>query len=413
MILKSVFFAHTINKHSRLPRAEAVKKGLTALAFHKLLSQFGAALFGLFLPIFLFEFFGYRSWMVFLYGALYYLLAVLALPLGAKLMTRIGLKKSMIIGVFLYVGFFASLLLKDVWSIPAVAVSSLLFFAAWHAIYWVPFHTAFAENAPRGKIGEAVGLISAARSLVQIVVPLVSGWIILTFGYSALITIATLFILLSALPIFFIHVEEEKFEFGYWQTFRILFSKKERILLVSYAAEGAENSVGFLVWPIFLFLLFNGKYLEVGAVATAVMAVGVVLDLFLSRLIDQKNPQKIFRFGARLTSLGWLMRMFVSTAGQVFFVGAYHGLACILMNTPFEAIMYTRAADAGHYVDEYTVLREIALGIGRVVTLVLLIGLVPFVGFPAAFLVAALATIVFSIAVRPPSKKQVETIGLE
>lgn len=62
--------------------------------------------------------------------------------------------------------------------------------------------------------------------------------------------------------------------------------------------------------------------------------------------------------------------------------------------------MYTRAADAGHYVDEYTVLREMALGIGRAATLLFLIGLVSLVGFPSAFLVAALATIVFSVAVR-------------
>jgi len=393
-----------------MSRVSAIKKGLFALGLHKLLNQFGAGLFGLFLPIFLFEFFGFRAWAVFLYGAVYYFLAFVFEPFGAKVMTKIGLKKSMVLGVLFYVAFFASLLLKDFCPLWLVTILSLGLFSIWHAIYWVPFHTAFAESAPRKKLGEVIGLISAARSFIQILVPVVSGWMILSFGYSFLIIIALIFIALSALPIFFIHVGEEKFEFGYWQTFKILFSKKERSLLVLYAAEGAENAIGFLVWPIFLFLLFKGKYLEVGAVASAIVGVSIILEIFIGRLSDSWNPQKIFRLGVGLTSLGWLLRMFVTTASQVFLVGAYHGLACILMNTPFEAIMYTRAADAGHYVDEYTVLREMALGLGRTMMFIVLIVLVSLLGFPPAFLLAAVATIVFGSAVRVSTKEEVTTI---
>ncbi|MFA4917485.1 MAG: MFS transporter [Syntrophales bacterium] len=395
--------AHTINKITRSPRKSAIKNGLAALSFHKIINLLGASLFGLFLPIFLFEFYDYRAWPVFLYGAVYYLGAVLTQPLGAKLMTKIGLKKAMILGVFLYVGFFASLLLKDVCSVWLVTVLSLLFFIAWHITYWVPFHTAFAEAAPRGKLGSIIGFLAAGRSVIGIAVPILSGWIITSFGYSAIMVFAASVILLSAIPIFFVKVGEEKFEYGFFETFKILFSKKERSSLVLYAAEGSENSIGFLVWPIFIFLIFQGRYLEVGAVATAVVAVSVVLEIIVGRLSDRFNPQKLFRVGAGMTSFGWLMRMFVNTAANVFFVGIFHSLSYILMNTPFEAIMYTRAADAGHYIDEYTVLREMALGIGRATTLLFLIGLVSLVGFPSAFLVAALATIVFGVAVRVSS----------
>lgn len=399
---------HTINQYFRIPRSPSIKKGLLALIFHKQIEYLGSALFGLFLPVFLFELFGARIWAVFLYGAGYYLGAFFAQPLGAKLMTKIGLKKSMSLGVIFYFGFFVILLARESLSVEMVTFLSLFFFIAWHATYWTPFHTAFAENAPRRRLGSVIGFLNASCSLIGIAAPLLSAWIITTFGYSVLLGAAGVIIFLSLLPIVFISVEKEKFEYRFWQTFKILFSSKERSLLVLYASEGAENAVGFLVWPLFIFLLFEGKYLAVGAVATAVVAASVLFQLIVGRLSDRWNPQKIFRVGTSLTSLSWFLRMFVSTMSQVFFIGVFHSLAAILMNTPFEAIMYTRAADAGHYVDEYTVLREMALGVGRAMVLVLLAVLVTLVGFPVAFLLAALAVIVFGAAVKISSPQVVK-----
>jgi MFS family permease len=247
--------------------------------------------------------------------------------------------------------------------------------------------------------------MAAITSVVGVVIPFLSAWIITLWGYNFLLFLAAVMAAFSLVPIFLVSTIEEKFEFGFSETFKILFSKKERPLLVLYASEGAENAVGFLVWPLFIFLLVGGKYLEVGALATALVVVSVLLQILVGRLSDNWNPQKIFRWGAGLNSLGWLARMFVNTAAQVFFVGVFQSLAAILMNTPFEAIMYTRAADAGHFVDEYTVLREMALGFGRTIVLVASAILVLVFGFPAAFILAAAATLIFGAAIKLQLKK--------
>jgi MFS family permease len=399
-------FHHTINKHERpFLRQPAIKQGLLALVAHKQLSHLASTLFGLFLPIFLFEFFGYRLWAPLLYGAAYYFLAFIFEPLGAKLMTKIGLKKSMMIGEILYLCFITSLLLKDFFPFWVAAILSLFFYVSQHVVYWVPFHTAFAESAPRQKLGSVLGIMAAITSVVGVVIPFLSAWIITLWGYNFLLFLAAVMAAFSLVPIFLVSTIEEKFEFGFSETFKILFSKKERPLLVLYASEGAENAVGFLVWPLFIFLLVGGKYLEVGALATALVVVSVLLQILVGRLSDNWNPQKIFRWGAGLNSLGWLARMFVNTAAQVFFVGVFQSLAAILMNTPFEAIMYTRAADAGHFVDEYTVLREMALGFGRTIVLVASAILVLVFGFPAAFFLAAAATLIFGAAIKLQLKK--------
>jgi hypothetical protein len=67
------------------------------------------------------------------------------------------------------------------------------------------------------------------------------------------------------------------------------------------------------------------------------------------------------------------------------------------MKTPFTTLMYEQAADRGHYVDEYTVLREMAAMIGRVLMIVLVLILLSFVGLNFAFVLAAIATLLFSI----------------
>ena len=58
--------------------------------------------------------------------------------------------------------------------------------------------------------------------------------------------------------------------------------------------------------------------------------------------------------------------------------------------------MYEQAADRGHYVDEYTVLREISLNIGRVLMLVSLFILFYFVGLTFAFILAAIASLLIN-----------------
>ncbi len=55
--------------------------------------------------------------------------------------------------------------------------------------------------------------------------------------------------------------------------------------------------------------------------------------------------------------------------------------------------MYTQAADSGHYIDEYTVLREIALNIGRLGMLILVFFLTQSFSLASAFFLAALVSL--------------------
>ena len=63
------------------------------------------------------------------------------------------------------------------------------------------------------------------------------------------------------------------------------------------------------------------------------------------------------------------------------------------MAIPFESLNYDIAADQGHFVDEFTVLREMAINLGKGFMAILLIFISFFFGIQWTFLSAALATI--------------------
>jgi hypothetical protein len=58
-----------------------------------------------------------------------------------------------------------------------------------------------------------------------------------------------------------------------------------------------------------------------------------------------------------------------------------------------DALTYEQAADAGHYIDEYTVLREMSLNIGRILILVFLLILSLSFSISVSFFVAAVISL--------------------
>lgn len=389
----------------RPPRPSNVQEGLGALAWHRILIQTGAAMLGLFLPMFLYQLFDHSLAAVFLYALVYYLLAGVLEPVGAMIMTRIGLTRALKLGTALYVGFLLALATGGHAPVFVTTAASMALLVAWHIVYWVPYHTEFAEEGKGRRVGTIIGIIAAAGSLVSIVLPALSGWVIETYGYPALFVSAVLLVVASLVPVARIRTTPERFEFGYGQTFRELFARPRRRFLMTFMAEGAESVVGTFVWPVFLFELLRGAYAEAGLVTTVVGLLSVALQLAVGRLVDrERHHGRMLSIGINLSAVGWALKALVTTVAHVILFGTLHSFALILMRTPFETLMYAKAADAGHYVDEYTVLREMALSFGRVSMLAVFIALGGLFHFWIAFVLTAAVTFTFGRLSRvPPS----------
>jgi MFS family permease len=279
---------------------------------------------------------------------------------------------------------------QNVWLFLFVA---LIVNNIWRMLYWSPFHTEFAEFTDKRHRGRTIAFLTSISSLVSIAVPILAAFIIANFGFDALFLVSGLIILSSVIPLFFSKPVYEEFSFGYFETFKKLFAKKRRRMLYAYMADGADSIVGFLIWPIFIFEVLNGNYLEVGIISTLIILVSVFLQIIMGDLVDHKSKKKLLKLGTAVYSIGWVIKIFVNTAFTIFIASTFHSFALIMMRTPFDALMYEKAADAGHYVDEYTVLRDIAITLGRVLMILAIIVLLYFVSLPFAFLLAAVAAL--------------------
>jgi len=191
---------------------------------------------------------------------------------------------------------------------------------------------------------------------------------------------------------------EEKFSWSYRETWHRLFSKKNKDSFLAYAGSGAESVVGSVVWPIFIWQLLSGNYWQVGAISSVIIIVTIVLQIIVGYFLDRlPNRRRWLRYGTWLYSLGWILKALINNALQVFLFSTYHNLSRVFAKTPFDALNYDIAADHGHYVDEYTVIREMAIAIGKAIMSILILVVIPFMPLRWVFIVAALASLLMSL----------------
>jgi len=282
---------------------------------------------------------------------------------------------------------------------------SLLILVFYRLLYWLPYHVNFAKFTNKKTRGRQVSVIEATRSVLGVFIPLIAGLILTYFNFDVLFVIAIILYFASGIPYLTIPRTRERFVWTFRETWKQFFSKKRRKTVLAYMADGSENIVGIVVWPIFIYQLLDGNYFKVGAISTLIIAISVIAQLFLGKYIDLKaKKEKVLKWGSLLYSFGWLVKIFISTTFQIFVVGAYHSITCIFLRTPFDALTYEISADQEHYVDEFTVLREMSIQFGRVLMVISIILISFYFAIQWVFVLAALASIVFNLLEKKNNK---------
>jgi MFS family permease len=364
---------------------------------------------GTFFPIFIFELVNQNLTVLFLWFSIGYLLRIPFFLIGAKIFTRIGLKHSMIIGVVLWAFYYAGGLLLDLqlgFNANIILFTSFVFLSGFHGLYWAPFHVDFATFTKKGHRGREVSLIHVLRRVISIFIPILAAYLITQYSFSSVFIVGIVFGLVSIIPLMFLPNIEATYEYGVIETFKKLFSKKFSHLTVAMIGEGAQSTVGYIAWPVFLFLIFKGEYLNVGIFSSIIVFGSMLIQLFLGKQIDKRAPGAFLSWGSRIYSLGWFLKAFVESVTGVFLASTFHAFGSILLAAPLETIVYQQAADAGHYIDEFTVIREMGLTVGRLAMAAFLAIITIWFPLNTAFVVAALSSLFIEFFSKVNAAKQ-------
>lgn len=333
----------------------------------RLIHGAAAALAGIFVPIFLYETSGESFFVVGGYYAFLSLMYALLLVPSMQVTNRLGFSRTLVLSGLCSIGTYVLLFYltpENIWTLMWPLAAAIVAFRLFH---WVPFHTDFALFTTAGKRGKQVSLSFAAIAFMGAIGPIAAGFIVAQAGYTALF--GTIIVLLVAATISYAYVPETPTHFDWswketWRQFRL---PARRGLMIGEFANGAETIVNIIVWPIFLYTILHGDLFSIGALSTIIVGVTIILQLLLGRYMDGKGADKTktLKVGSFLYAVGWIFKIFVLSAAQVFFVGLYHNIVRIFSHTPFSAIVYDMSADQGSLVDECTVIREMANHLGR------------------------------------------------
>ncbi len=364
----------TVNFHGK-----KVTKGFLALFMNNIIRNVATGLFGIFIPIYFYLTFDKQVSYVVLYYLLNSFIYLYAVAFGARFLNKIGFRRSLQWSTFFISFFYILLFLLNRDNVLIIIPLMIITLSFWRILYWVPYHVDFSKFTKKKNKGEAVGAMTATLSLISVVTPIIAGFLIEEIGYDKLFIFGVFLYILSAIPYRKLPRTREVFDWSYKETWRRFFSKKHRKTVFAFMASGAETIIGMAIWPIFIYELLNGDFVKIGTISTLVVSVAVILELLVGKYTDKKGMgDKFLKYGAVFYSIGWLLKVFVETIFQVFMSDAFHRIANIFTKVPFDTMTYEIAAEKGHFIDEFTVIHEMAISAGRVVMLFIVLILLCF-----------------------------------
>ncbi|MDB5188342.1 MAG: hypothetical protein JWO50_862 [Candidatus Kaiserbacteria bacterium] len=324
------------------------------LTLHRTIVRTALAGAHIFAWIFIFEYFFIlsESWQSALLHVTYayaltHLTTLLATPYGGIYLGN-SLKRAIALGVvanalaFIILG---SVFVGTWGGLTGLGISLFaILFGLYRALYWVPY---VVEHRYAGEQPQYV-----ERELLLALLPAGAGVLLAQsiLTPSTLLYGAGVIVLVSSLPLIAIRDRVEKFEWAYVETFTRLLSRKNHHLATQSMLLGVENTAILLLWPICLLLIAGGSHMLFGILLTITMLVVLIL--------------KIPRASSYIT--------------------------------------HTHATDGGHYIDEYTALREMSESAGRILLCCVVIVSIYYVSLVGAlfvgFLCAAFAATIRSFS---------------
>lgn len=366
--------------------------GVISLYTMRSIMQVASGLVGLFLPVYLYLHYNMNLILVFAYYLASFSIFLFIIPFGGNCINWFGLKRSLAYSIPFRALFFLCFYFFEN-NVFLFTVLTLISVNLFRILHWIPYHADFAKFTDKKNRGKQISFLVSLTTLVSIFIPITAGFLVSQIGWKSLFAIVVLLDLVAMIPLYFVPHTGERFSWTYRQTWKHAFMSENRNMLRAFMADGVQNIIGLTAWPVFIWLILQGDFLKVGTISSAVVLVTVILRLVMGEFTDRYDKKKLIRFGTIMYSLGWGIKVFVSTGFQIFIASTYHNFATIIMRTPFDTLMYEKMADSGHYVDEYSTVRQIYVTSGKVLALIAMIILLQFTTISMTFFIALIASL--------------------
>jgi len=239
----------------------SLKQEINELYVATAIKSFGVGLMAMFGAIFMYEYFAGSLGAVFTFYVIPYIAYVLLLPLVARLMSKVGLKRLMALGNP-FIGLYLALLAFAPQGSVLFAGIAVLLKIVYLLLFWPARHTDFAKFASPEKRGRQIGLANILTSLVKVVAPLLGGIIITFFGFPALYVTAAILVVVSSIPLFKSDEVYAKYNLSWSQSWAAVFERHNIRATAAYFFEGVDYYVAGFLLPLFYFFVIGEMFVE-------------------------------------------------------------------------------------------------------------------------------------------------------
>ncbi|HVM73511.1 MAG TPA: hypothetical protein VMU13_01370 [Candidatus Paceibacterota bacterium] len=337
------------------------------LSIHRLIVRTALSASNIFAWIFIFVFFFDASGdiaaslahTVLLY-ALSQTIACLLTPLTARSL-RQGAQRMMVLGVILLA--LAMVLLAESFrgmfgaGTTLALITVAIAFGIHRALYWVPYETQ--QHRSHSSTWHSYAEVLLA------LIPAFIGFLLVTYriSESSLLLAAAGAMLLSIIPLFRMQDSYEGFAWGYRETFGQLFARPHRQLFFSAFLDGIQGVTLLLLWPLAVFLVVGWSYALLGLLFSFSLLVFILLKSTMDRRMVRPSMLDSLPVRIAVVSSSWVGRIFIFNPLSIIVADSYLHSGRVRNN--IDHLTFEQSSDGSHYIDEYTVLREVGLMLGR------------------------------------------------
>lgn len=380
----------TFTEHFHLPHyfASKIKKEIEHLYESVAIGNLAQAIITLFEPIFLYHVVGLSVPEVLMFTAAIYSMYALIIPFGGKIMAKFGYAHSIFFSIPFQIIFWFLILYSEQYVLMLIPAAISL--AIQKTLYWPALHASLARFSDKKQRGREFSFMYAIMNLMQIIGPMLGGFLSTYFGIEVVFVIASIVYFCSAIPILWTKEVFIPKPYRFHDTVDLY--KKYPLKFLGYFGFGEELLV-YTIWPIFMYTIV-ASYQDVGTLVTIATLVATGLALYIGFYTDRHSKEALLRTGTVIYALTWLARIPVVSPFAAFITDTLSRTTKSLVFIPASAITYDRAAQT--HILPYVIGFEQMLAIGKM--LAALVGIVVFVAtgsFVALFIVAAIFSLFY------------------
>src|SRR3989344_4006025 len=354
-------------RHNELWRYLSNSKEITLVYISLAIRNFSLSLISLFVPLYLYNEIGYsleETLMMFLFFSVVF---AVSCPVAAKFSAKYGFKHSILLSTPFYILFILFLYLLPILKTPLIILAALMGISL--AFFWVGMHPLFYFATDRKKRGEEFGKGKAIIVAAATAGPLIGGLLIKLVGFSLLFAIASVFLFISSIILFFSKDNHVKYNFSV----KKVFNKDQWKNSLFFVSQGTEFMANGVLWPLFIFIIL-GSYLSLGIIGSILAGLTILISWTFGKFSDNTDKHKLITISSSFESLSWFLKSLVITPAQVFAITIFGAITNGTRAIPVGALVYDKTTKED--VLGYFVNREIFICLGRILilSLVLMLG---------------------------------------